>query len=277
MVGLDWTDQQHTTVRDLIAEEVEKARLSHKFIPELKTAEDARSITADEFDAKGNRVDDIKTIPLVEIAAAVRLTKLQAEDADLSSALLMIRRAANRLARAHDAVVFAGQPDADKLPGTAPSQVSAIGGSKNGGVSTTTSVIPVDPIKGASYGEKLVERVAEALVTLEGNGYIGSYVLVLGQTLFTDANTPTPGSMVLPKDRIEGLLAGGPVHRSSVLDTNEGLLLSLGGEPMDRAIAVAPKFEFMRIGASEIRECRVFERFALRLKEKESVVKLVRK
>ncbi len=67
------------------------------------------------------------------------------------------------------------------------------------------------------------------------------------------------------------------MHRSSVLDKYKGLLLSLGGEPMDRAVAVAPKFEFLRIGAKEIRECRVFERFVLRLKEKDSVIQLDRK
>jgi hypothetical protein len=67
------------------------------------------------------------------------------------------------------------------------------------------------------------------------------------------------------------------VHRSSVLSKDQGLLMSLGGEPMDRAVAVAPKFEFLRIEDNETRVCRVFERFALRLKEKDSVIKLVRK
>lgn len=277
MNELNWSEVQHKLVRDLIAEEIEKARLSHKFIPELKLTEDARSVSADEFDSKTNAVDDVKTIPLVENAAPVNLTKLQAEDADLSAALLLIRRAANRLARAHDAVVFAGQPGPNVLPKTAPKAVSAIGGHKNDGVSATVNTVDVDASKGGSPGEKLVEKIAEALVRLEGEGYIGSYVLVLGQQLFTDANTPSAGSLVLPKDRLEALLGGGPVHRSSVLDKDHGLLVSLGGEPMDRTVAVMPKFEFLRIGAGEVRECRVFERFALRLKEKDSVIKLVRK
>jgi len=276
MSELNWTDEQHATVHDLIAEEIEKARLSHKFIPELTLEEDARSVPADEYDDAKKEVDDVKTIPLVELMESVQLTKLQAEDADLSAALILIRRAANRLARAHDAITFIGQPAPDTLPATAPATVEAIGGHKNDGVSATPLIINVVPSKGGSYGEGLVTKVADALVRLENAGYIGSYVLVLGQELFVDANTPSPGSMVLPKDRIEGLLGGGPVHRSSVLDPDEGLLLSLGGEPMDRAVAVAPKFEFMRIGDKEKRECRVFERFALRLKEKESVIKLVR-
>jgi uncharacterized linocin/CFP29 family protein len=283
MNALNWTEAQNNTVRDLIAEEIEKARLSHTFIPELKLDETARSVSADEYDSANNSVNDIKTIPLVEVTANVKLTKLQAEDADLGAALLLIRRAANRLARAHDAIVFAGQPDANKLPATAPNQpagvVTANGGEKNDGLGATTrkAVEIGPPGKDESYGEKLVAAVADALVQLETAGYIGSYVLVLGQTLFTDANTPSAGSLVLPKDRLDKLLAGGPVHRSSVLPKDHGLLMSLGGEPMDRAVAVAPKFEFLRIEDNETRVCRVFERFALRLKEKDSVIKLVRK
>ena len=295
---LKWTEEQKNMIRDLIAEEIEKARLSHKFIPELKLAEDARSVSADELDSATYQVDDITTIPLVEIEVPINLTRLQAEDVDLSAALLLIRRAANHLARAHDAVVFAGQPGTDLPPLTAPTNVNAIGGRTNDGVSAITTSVDIGPLvtsststtgKGsttsstatsggfASYGEALVAGVANALVTLEGKGYIGSYVLVLGQRLFTDANTPSPGSLVLPTDRLKALLGEGPVHRSSVLDQDEGLLLSLGGEPMDRAVAVAPIFESLRIGAKDMRECRVFERFALRLKEKDSVIKLKRK
>jgi uncharacterized linocin/CFP29 family protein len=288
MLTLNWTEAQNKIVRDLIAEEVEKARLSHTFIPELKLDETARSVMADEYDSEKNAVNDVATIPLVELTVNVRLTKLQAEDADLGAALLLIRRAANRLARAHDAIVFAGQPGPDQLPPSAPDQppgvVTATGGQKNEGLSVTTGRPSVDvgppkreAKKEESYGENLVASVADALVRLEKAGYIGSYVLVLGQTLFTDANTPSAGSLVLPKDRLEKLLAGGPVHRSSVLPPEQGLLMSLGGEPMDRAVAVAPKFEFLRIENNETRVCRVFERFALRLKEKESVIKLVRK
>jgi len=293
MNDLNWTEQQSNTVRDLIAEEIEKARLSHTFVPELKLDETARSVSADEYDSAKNSVDDIKTIPLVELTVYIRLTRVQAEDADLGVALLLIRRAANRLARSHDAIVFTGQPDANKLPATAPSQppgvVVAIGGQKNDGLgwadpkrlaagAIPPGVVEVGPPKtGESYGENIVAKVADALVELENAGYIGSYVLVLGQTLFTDANTPSKGSLVLPKDRLEKLLAGGPVHRSSALPPDQGLLMSLGGEPMDRAVAVAPKFEFLRIEDNETRVCRVFERFALRLKEKDSVIKLIRK
>ena len=51
MNDLNWSEAQNNTVRDLIAEEIEKARLSHTFIPELKLDETARSVSADEYDS----------------------------------------------------------------------------------------------------------------------------------------------------------------------------------------------------------------------------------
>jgi hypothetical protein len=83
MPTLEWTEAQNGIVRDLIAEEVEKARLSHKFIPEVKVEDKATSVRADEL--VGNTVDDVTTIPLVEVALPVTLTKEQAEDIDLSA------------------------------------------------------------------------------------------------------------------------------------------------------------------------------------------------
>jgi hypothetical protein len=281
MDQLNWGDDQRTLVRDLIAEEVNKARLSHNFIPTSELGEDARSVRSDKYDSGNNTVDDVTQIPLVEVSAFVSLTRAQATDKDLSSALLLIRRSANKLARAHDAIIFNGQPKADELPPKAKDLgLKAEWGSANGGLFETRNEVKVevDPAGEQTIGEALVGAVAEAVVRLENAGYIGSYVLILGQTLFAEANTPSTGSMVLPTDRIKNLLEleqDQHVHRSSVLDDEMGVLLSLGGAPMDRAVAINPTFEFLRIGEHERRMCRVFERFALRLKEKDSVIKLI--
>ena len=48
------------------------------------------------------------------------------------------------------------------------------------------------------------------------------------------------GAADLPKKAIEGLLENGPIHRTSVLNGNEALVLSLSGEEIDRAVAVEP-------------------------------------
>src|SRR5262249_14061119 len=152
-----------------------------------------------------------------------------------------------------------GQPKADELPPKAKALgLMAQWGSANKGLFETSNVEEVAPDNGQTVGEALVGAVAEALVTLENAGYIGSYVLILGQSLFKEANPPSKGSMVLPSDRMKNLMELPPeqqVHRSSVLNDNTGLLLSLGGQPMDQAVAVHPKFEFSRIGDQQERRC----------------------
>src|SRR5262249_20143267 len=210
MDKLDWTRDNWALVKDVISGEVEKARLCHNFIHPAKQpslGENARSVRADRYDRATNTLDDVTYIPLVEVSAPVILTPAQATDKDLASALVLIRRAANRLARAHDEIVFTGQPKPDKLPPKADKlQMWAQWGSNNKGLGETDNVEWVTPVKDQTIGEALVGSVAQALVKLEDAGYIGSYVLILGQTLFKEANTPSKGSLVLPSDRMKNLM-----------------------------------------------------------------------
>lgn len=279
MSELNWTGQQLNMVRDLIAEEIEKARLSHKVIPDFELGADARTVPEITYDPGDDTVKDTGTIPLVELAVEFKLTKLQTEDADIRAAQLLIRRKANLLARAHDTIIFTGQPAAN-MQNLANKEIVATGGNKNSGMSDTKHSLDIDPAAQnqgmKDYGEELVKQVGSAQFQLEQQGYVGSYVLLLGRQLFTDAIQPFKGSPVRPKDLMESEL-NGPVHRCSVLPENEGLLLSLSGDPVDCAVAVAPKFEFLLIDQQGLRKCRIFERFALRLKEKDSVIQLVRK
>ena len=86
------------------------------------------------------------------------------KDADLSSALLLIRRAANKLARAHDAITLDGQPAPDDLPPRAKKLgLTAVGGSTNKGLFEAAQSVDVDPGKGgATHGEALVAAVARS-------------------------------------------------------------------------------------------------------------------
>jgi uncharacterized linocin/CFP29 family protein len=288
---LNWTDEQKKRVADTIAEEVEKVRLSHKFIPEVSVGADVRSVPANRYDYEEHSLNDVETIPLVELWVGVDLTKQQAEDADLSSALVLIRRAAATIAREHDALIFRGQPGRDQRPPLParqerqqqehqqqehrrprhPRRAHASGGGQIPGLYTDREALRIE--REPSYGENMVNQVAQGMAELEADGYMGPYVLVMGQSAFTEACRATRGSLVLPKDRLEQL-TGGPVHRSSVLEFADILLLSLSGDPMDCAVGAPAAFEFRRIGEGDIRECRVFERLAFRLKESQSVIRL---
>jgi hypothetical protein len=64
------------------------------------------------------------------------------------------------------------------------------------------------------------------------------------------------------------------VHRSAVLPDDEVLVLSISGGEIDRAVAVAPILEFLRIGDDEDRDFRLYERFLARFKQTFSAVLL---
>lgn len=99
--------------------------------------------------------------------------------------------------------------------------------------------------------------------------------MVAGQSVYTSLHTRAPGVADLPIRAVQGLLEGGPIHRSAVLASNEALVLSISRDEIDRAIAVAPTLEFLRIGANENREFRLYERFLARFKETYAAVLLL--
>jgi hypothetical protein len=88
---------------------------------------------------------------------------------------------------------------------------------------------------------------------------------------------------------VRGLLGDGPVHRCTVLARDEALVLSVGAGRIDRAVAVSPVAEFLRVEQAappagrrraggppgqELRIWRLYERFITRFKETRSAVLL---
>jgi uncharacterized membrane protein YgcG len=123
----------------------------------------------------------------------------------------------------------------------------------------------------------MVGATAAAVATLDGQGYRTGYVMVAGPNLYRLLHTRVVGAADLPVVAVRGLLEGGPVHRSTVLPADEALVLSVGAGRIDRAVAVAPSAEFLRIeaaGGDELRLLRIYERFLTRFKETRSVVLL---
>ena len=99
-------------------------------------------------------------------------------------------------------------------------------------------------------------------------------LVVAGQQVHSQLHPRAGGAADLPITPVRGLIDGGPVHRLSVLPGNEALLLCITGKAIDRAVAVPPILEFLRIGANEGREFRLYERFLTRFKETYSAVLL---
>jgi hypothetical protein len=251
--------------------EIEDSRLAHKVIPMYALASSARSVSADIFDYSTGAVDDVTQVSLEECKETFNLTTAQTEDEDLSSAQVIVRRAAQRMAFTDDERVFkTGIRDAiDQAPVE----------SKN--FQTITMVARTPDAAGNPTGDGIVSAAAAAIAALDGDGYRSGYVMVAGPFLYRLLHTRAPGAADLPVVAVRGLLGDGPVHRSTAISEGEALVLSVGSGRIDRAVAVKPIAEFLRVekapeGApvDELYSWRLYQRFITRFKETKSAVLL---
>jgi hypothetical protein len=258
-----WMEAQRQLVKQTVQQEIEDSRLAHKVIPQYSLSTSARAVSADRFDYGTGRVDDVTQLALDEREEPFRLTRQQAEDDNLSGAVVIIRRAAQRLARDHDDRVFrVAIRDPIDNPGTA-------------GASNFNPIVPVTRV--GSSGEGMVAATATAVATLDGEGYRTGYVMIAGLNLYGLLYTRADGGADLPIVAVRGLLDDGSVYRSTVLNADEALVFSVGTGRIDRAVAVEPVAEFLRIepvGGEELRLWRLYERFLTRFKETKSAVLL---
>jgi uncharacterized linocin/CFP29 family protein len=286
-----WTDAQWAAIDSAVTTEVSRVRVLDEIIPTTTVGANDKTVTIDRINAVTRAIDDETTIPLPEISVYFELDKQQINQPELTRALALIRRAASDFARLEDAVLLRGlqrgpngyQPDGYPLPMDADIQRGQSGVSCPGlagpaneamNPGSLTPQVVSRPTGGQrDYGPEIVAAVAEAIVMLELGGHMGPYHLILGQAAFIAALTPNPPALVLPKDRIEPLLAS-LIRRAPALESNEGVLLSVGGDPTDRVVAVEPTVRFVETTARDRYRFRVYGVLTLRRKEPEAAVRL---
>lgn len=256
MNEINWTNDQWKLMENEIKSEVENSRLAHKIIGRKKELPpEARSFLRDTFDFANGTVDETDE-KLVDLSETVILTREQTEDPDLGTAKLIIRRAAQRLARRHDQQVFVTSIRDPIAKGEPATQFHAV------------------QVIAPTNGDGLVAAVAGAVGLVDDEGYRTGFVMIAGQNIYFTMHLRVNGAADLPKKAIEGLLEGGPIHRTAVLDPNEALVLSLSGEEIDRVVAREPKLEVRRILENDGRELRLYERFLPRFKQPRAAVLL---
>jgi len=121
----------------------------------------------------------------------------------------------------------------------------------------------------------IVESVVAAIEKLERRGHFGPFAVVLGHTLFRDATSPSR-SLVLPSDRLAEFLDGRRVQRSGALPPDDGVVVALGGEPIELVLARDVDIRFLQVTMQPRHVLRVFERFVLRIKELDAVCRITR-
>src|SRR5580765_6413106 len=248
-----WTDEQWARVKQVIQEEASRARVAATFLPLVG--------------------------PLPPSQVKVFLRGAQMADPDVTSVLQRCRRAANVLARLEDAVVFNGQtgpgqgPPQNAIAGL-PAIWEILGGQKSRGL------LADEPAFHAAsqndLGEELVGGVSDSIGQLEANGHFGPFAVVLDQSFFTAVQTPNTHSLVLPQDRIIPFLGGGSLLRSSTLPASSGVVVALGGAPVELVVATDVSLNFLQVTPDPMFVFRVFEKMVLRIKEPDAIVTLDR-
>jgi uncharacterized linocin/CFP29 family protein len=289
-----WTDEQWARVNQVIQEEAGRVRIAASFLPLYgPLPPDTDFIRKEEIDDAPPRlgVVDRQIIQLATLQVPVSVRGAQLADPELRSVLALFRRAANVLGRLEDAIVFNGWPGPPARPGGpvhappgAPPQVWEIHGVEPStglidGAAGHVTVHRVPAGAGGAGGRArrefdLVRAVSEAIGELEEKGYFGPFAVVLGQQFFLDVQTPTIG-LVLPQDRIIPFLGGGPLFRSTTLKPEQGIVVALGGSPVELVISKDVSLQFLTVTDHPHYHFRVYEKMALRIKASQAMRRLV--
>jgi uncharacterized linocin/CFP29 family protein len=300
-----WTDEQWARVNNVIQEEASRARVAATFLPMVgplpPDADFVRWETVNPIPgapAAPLTIEDRTTLQLATLQVRVQLRGAQMQDPELTSALSLFRRAANILSRLEDGIVFDGlfapgpgrqlppQLPAGAVPAgivppraamTLPLVWQITSAVQNDGLfeaaARANQFVDIDQ-NPPGAGQRLVGGVSGSIGGLEARGQFGPYAVVLGQDLFEIAQTPDPPALVLPQDRIIPFLGGGSLLRSSALLPAAGVVVALGGAPVELVVATDMSLQFLQITQDPAFLFRVFERIALRIKDPGAITAL---
>jgi uncharacterized linocin/CFP29 family protein len=283
-----WTDEQWARVNQVIQEEARRSRVAATFLPLYgPLPPDTDFVRAETISFAPNlqppppqqiAIADRATIQLATLQVRVSVRSVQMADPEMRSVLALFRRAANVLARLEDAVVFRGlvqaaQPPAVVPAGGAPPPIWEIhGGQVSGGLLDPNLVqVPV-PLAGAR--PDLVAATSAAIGRLEDGGHFGPFAVVLDQNYYLAVQTPLVAGNVLPQDQIIPFLGGGPLLRSTTLPPNTGVVVVLGGAPVELVVAADMSLQFLQVTPEPRFIFRIREKIALRIKEALAIANL---
>ena len=279
-----WSEEQWSRARKVVQDSARRARVASSFLPLFgplpsdQVTVSSMRMTPDELcdKARGEAdlrlvVHDREMIHLTTISADIYLRTYEASDPEMTAALSMISRAADVLGRLEDSIIFNGQPAVDEGP-RGQDQVKPIiyqvkgGEERRGLASRGDNELTVAGEGPDEIGENLVKQTVNAIEDLEREGHYGPFAQVLGTKLYLAANSPHGESMVLPSDRIVPFLDG-PLLRSSTIPGHPGVLVALGGDPIDLVVAHDLELKFIQMTIEPRYVLRLSERFTLRIKQ----------
>lgn len=218
-------------------------------------------------------------MPLIEIGVQFALTAAQVTDeAQSQTGVTLAHRAGALGALAEDLVIFQGNKGLDDPVFQTVQTDGSDAGTGLVFAPPKDQVIPVFPVivdpadpDQNRYGENTFGEVARAFALLQKTHY-GRCALVLHTNVYADTYAALPDTLAVPAERIKGLVSD-HFFVSSALPPFTGILVAIDGDTMDLVVGQDPFTEFTQVNNSQW-IFRLYERFALRLKDPTAVVRL---
>lgn len=299
-----WTADTWAAIDKAVADEHKLTAIAAQFLtpPVLDSSHDG-TVPADKVlvgDGGVLSVDEGKTTQIVEISVQFKVRQSQVlKEEQLKTTQSLATRAANLLARGEDLLIFQGSAGLSDPLFTSQSVVlitpdpTASSTHIEGFLpADNDQKIMVEPAEVNSqnptlsiYGENTYAAVAKGYAILQEHHY-GRQALVLPTTIYSDTYATRTTTLDIPAitaDRIKGLI-GNYVYGTSTLppfdnttgdNTAKGILLALDGDTMDFVVQMGPTVAV--VTQDPVRGdyvFKVYERFALRLKDRKAVVEL---
>jgi uncharacterized linocin/CFP29 family protein len=294
-----WSTEIWDSINNAVADEHKLTAIAAKFLtpPVPDTTMDG-TVAADTVLAGDDgvlSVDETETRSIVEIAVRFKVRKGQVDnEAQMKTAESMAIRAANLLAKGEDLLIFQGLAALDEplFKSKAVALISPHPNSLGNHLDSllfpkNPQTITVEPAEANTnpalsiYGENTYAAVAQGYATLQEHHY-GRQALVLPTTIYADTYATRTTTLDIPAitaDRIKGLI-GDRVYGTSILPAlnssspAKGILLAMDGNTFDLVVQMGPTVEVVRQDDSGDYIFKVYERFALRLKDRNAVVEL---
>jgi len=271
--AVGWSQEVWDRIDKAVGDESKRSSLAASFLPLVGPLPGALTVPADVIAGNPLAIAEDGVRPLVELSVEFTLTPTQvSNEANLLTATSLATRAANYLAQAEDILIFQGAPGQSAPIFKIVKRRQSPGPGLLDSADEEITVRPVEP-GGKHYGEHLFAAVAKGCAHLQAKGQFGPYALALHDEIYADSFAPLAGTLVTPADRIKPLVVQG-FAGTGALPAQTGVLLSVGGNTVDLAIASDAAVDFSQVDGDGLSRFRVAERFTLRVKEKASVIRL---
>lgn len=280
-----WADDIWTRLRAAVHAEVERSAVARRVLPLRSTMSEATTASSGAWQIESREVcvGQGETVPIVEISLEFRLTgeQVRAESRE-GAAESAARMLASLLAFAEDLIVFrsaSGEPRGQNL--MLPKALKGWELPALPGETKRREDLSVQPIQAGGghgrpqYGLNTVQKVEEAAAWLFEQGFVGPFALILRPEEFVDLKTRyVDGDLrvvpreILPPEVIQ-------IESSRALEPKTGLVLALGGHPIELITPPeAYSIECLHVDPEGFFKFRLRHRFALRIKNDNSIVKL---